>query len=102
MPRKVVILDTNVLISGLIFGKGLPHKITSEVKKNPNYKVIVDEEQWKEILRVLEYPKIKDKYKIREKEIDELTLFLEEGRMKAVKSASVEVKDIKDKMLLDA
>lgn len=53
-----VVLDTNVLLSGLMFPEGIPGRIVA-ARTEARFEVAVSLEQLAEIGRVLEYPKIR-------------------------------------------
>ncbi|MAG47434.1 putative toxin-antitoxin system toxin component, PIN family [archaeon] len=55
MGKKRVVLDTNILISSMAW-KGNPAKILEKVI-NRNIELFISPEQFKELERVLEYPK---------------------------------------------
>ena len=53
-----VVLDTNILVSALGWLRGNPHKILQKVSKG-EVKLFISYEQFEELSRVLEYPKLK-------------------------------------------
>ena len=55
-----VVLDTNVLLSGLMFPEGIPGRIVAAWTE-ARFEVAVSLEQLAEIGRVLEYPKIRSR-----------------------------------------
>ena len=53
-----VVLDTNVLVSGLMFPGGVPGRIV-EAWFDARFDVVSSREQLEEVARVLAYPKIR-------------------------------------------
>ena len=68
-----VVLDTNIYISGLITRGGKPDLI---IKKIENYHLFCAEEILEEIKRVLQYPKIKNKYSLTEDDIEDYLIYI--------------------------
>lgn len=66
-----IVLDTNVFVSGAIKKNSDPGRII-EAWKEAKYILFTTEEIISEIIKVFKYPKIKEKYNIRDKEIDEI------------------------------
>jgi len=67
------VLDTNILVSGIILDKGLPHRIFKAWEEGRfllvSSKVLIDE-----LRRVLEYQKIKQKYSLKSSQIRRVVL----------------------------
>jgi putative PIN family toxin of toxin-antitoxin system len=55
------VLDTNILVSGIILDKGLPHQIVKAWEQG-RFLLVSSRDLIDELKRVLEYPKIKRKY----------------------------------------
>lgn len=76
-PRLVV--DTNIIVSGLISTGTNPSKIIDAIKKKKFF-LLISDEVVSEYLRVLEYPHIRKYKKITDETISHLTaLFINEG-----------------------
>lgn len=67
----VVLLDTNILVSALISSKSKPAKLLSHWKEN-KFNLVTSDVLLKEFSEVIRRPRIKEKYKITDKEIKEL------------------------------
>lgn len=65
------VLDTNVIISGVMIESGNPGKII-ELWKKKKFVLVTSEEIIEEIIRVLAYPKVREKYKITDEKIRNL------------------------------
>ena len=78
MPKIRAVIDTNVLVSGIISPKGAPRKIL-DLAKNEIFKVISSASINHEILNVLHRDYIYTKYNLAEKIIDDISAFLYEG-----------------------
>jgi len=77
--RKIrAVIDTNVLVSGIISPKGAPRKILDLARKE-SFKVVTSIAINHEILRVLHRDYIYTKYNITEEIIDDISTFLYEG-----------------------
>ena len=63
-----VVLDTNVLVSGVISEKGAPRRIL-DVWKKEHFVLVTSIAIIAEIVRVLHYPHIKNKYRLKEDDI---------------------------------
>ncbi len=70
-----VVIDTNVLISGIIQKSGFPYKIVKSWEKG-NLIFITSRLMIEETIKVLNYPKIKKKYGLDEDEIKQTALNL--------------------------
>jgi len=95
------VVDTNVIISGIISKKGIPHKIlkAASIKK---FLLITSEEINKEILKVLRQSHIYKKYKITEQDILFINYVLNETSVmtKGVYKISSILKDKEDEKFL--
>lgn len=67
----VVLLDTNILVSALISSKSKPAKLLGHWKEN-KFNLVTSDVLLKEFSEVIRRPRIKEKYKITDKEIKEL------------------------------
>ncbi|HAK88482.1 MAG TPA: putative toxin-antitoxin system toxin component, PIN family [Nitrospiraceae bacterium] len=77
--RKIrAVIDTNVLVSGIISPKGTPRKILDLARKG-NFKVVTSVAINHEILNVLHREYIYTKYGLNEDIIDDISSFLYEG-----------------------
>ena len=77
--RKIrAVIDTNVLVSGIISPKGAPRKILAQARKE-SFKVITSISINREILNVLHRDYIYIKYNLTEEIIDDISTFLYEG-----------------------
>lgn len=72
-----IVLDTNVLISGLLSSKSVPGQIIQAWRKNC-FVLVLCEFQWHEIIKVLHYPKIRKILKWDEAQINEYACLLGE------------------------
>jgi len=74
------VLDTNVLVSGLISSKGSPAKII-DFWEDEKFSLITSKKIMEEVVRVLSYPKIRVKYNLDKEKIKDfingLTFFSE-------------------------
>ena len=70
-----VVIDTNVLISGIIQKRGFPFKIVS-AWEDGSIILVTSAAMIEEARKVLEYPKIKEKYTLEEGEIRQTVLNL--------------------------
>jgi len=68
-----VVLDTNIYVSALLKRGGKPDQILRLIEK---YQLFCSEEILEETHRVLHYPRIKRKYKLKEREIEEHLLYI--------------------------
>ena len=66
MLRSVI--DTNVIVSGIIIPKGNPYKILKMWGKG-EFVFVTSREIIDEVIRVLHYPKIQKRYKLTELDI---------------------------------
>ena len=77
--RKIrAVIDTNVLVSGIISPKGSPRKILDLARKEI-FKVVSSASINHEILNVLHRDYIYTKYNLTEEIIDDISVFLYEG-----------------------
>lgn len=77
--RKIrAVIDTNILVSGIISPKGAPRKIVDLAKKEV-FKAATSISINHEILSVLHRPHIYKKYNLTEETIDDISAFLYEG-----------------------
>jgi putative PIN family toxin of toxin-antitoxin system len=75
LDKYRVVIDTNVLISGIIQGKGYPHKIVQSWERG-DLILITSSATIEEASKVLNYPKIKTKYGLSETDIKKTLLNL--------------------------
>lgn len=71
-----VVLDTNVFVSGLLSRKGGPSEVLDNWRDG-KYLLITSPSIVSEVRRVLQTPRIKKRYAIRQEEIDQLVKLLE-------------------------
>lgn len=70
-----VVIDTNVLVSGIIQKSGFPHAVVKSWE-NGNIICITSLPMIEEVTRVLNYPKIKNNYGLNADDISQTTLNL--------------------------
>ncbi len=70
-----VVLDTNILISGLMLPESIPGKIL-KAWRNAHFDLILSEPMLKEINRVLNYPKIQKRLQWTPHQVDQYVLLL--------------------------
>ena len=89
-----IVLDTNVLVSGLMFPSGAPGRIVG-AGFDAQFDVVSSREQLEEIARVLAYPKIRRVLKWDEHRVEQFVegLYL---KMDMVTSGSFAVEDLRD------
>ena len=78
MPKIRAVIDTNVLVSGMISPKGAPRKVLDLARKEI-FKVVSSVSINHEVLNVLHRDYIYAKYHLDEETIDEISAFLYEG-----------------------
>lgn len=78
MQKIRAVIDTNILISGIISPKGAPRK-TVDLAKKEVFKAVTSISINHEILSVLHRPHIYMKYNLNEEAIDGISAFLYEG-----------------------
>ncbi|MEK7872097.1 MAG: putative toxin-antitoxin system toxin component, PIN family [Nitrospirota bacterium] len=78
MRKSRAVVDTNVLVSGIISPKGVPRKLLDLARKAV-FKVITSVSINHEILNVLHRDYIYTKYNLTEEIIDDVAAFLYEG-----------------------
>jgi uncharacterized protein len=78
MHKIRAVIDTNVLVSGIISPKGSPRKIL-ESARNEFFRVVSSASINHEILDVLHRDHIYTKYNLTEELIDDIAVFLYEG-----------------------
>ncbi len=78
MPKIRAVIDTNVLVSGIISPKGAPRKILDLARKEI-FKVVSSVSINHEVLNVLHRDYIYTKYNLDEETIDDISAFLYEG-----------------------
>ncbi len=78
MPKIRAVIDTNILVSGIISPKGAPRKVLDLARKEI-FKVVSSISINHEVLNVLHRDYIYAKYSINEKTIDDISAFLYEG-----------------------
>ena len=71
-----VVLDTNQFISGAISKEGPPARLLKAWREHA-YIIITSREILKEIERVLRYPRIKKKYRLKDEEIKSILALIE-------------------------
>lgn len=98
---QLVLVDTNVLVSALIAPHGLQNQLVTLLTKDKRFQLLIPEEQWKELVSVLEYPRIAKKYSIKKRQLDHLISFLEKQKPVTL-VAPLDLRDPKDNMFLDA
>ena len=62
------VIDTNLFVSALISKKGSPARLL-QLWRERAFLVIISEQMLKEIQRVLQYPRIKNKYNLKDEQI---------------------------------
>jgi len=76
-----VVLDANVFVSALLSSRGAPAKIIDLWRKEA-FELLISDEIFEEIARVLRYPKIAKLYELSEAEVEEfLALLRDEARL---------------------
>ena len=80
MPKIRAVIDTNILVSGVISPKGAPRKIL-DLAKNEVFKVVTSVSINHEILNVLHREYIYNKYSLTEEIIDDISVFLYMGTL---------------------
>lgn len=91
-----VVLDTNVLISGLMLPKSIPGKIVT-AWRNAHFELVLSEPMLAEIARVLAYPKIAARLQWDTHRIDQFALLLRfKTHMVEIDQINVEVPDDPD------
>lgn len=78
MHRIKAVLDTNIIVSGIVSPKGLPRKLL-ELAKEETFKVVTSILINREILEVLHRDHIYTKYGLNAAIIDDIASFLYEG-----------------------
>ena len=84
-----VVLDTNVFVSALLTRKSPPAQILDAWKRGL-FTLVVSPVLVEEILRVLRYPKIRNKYQITEEDVEALLSLLKQEAFWVQGSAAVE------------
>ena len=101
MQKIKAVIDTNVLVSGIISAKGAPRKIL-ELAKKETFQAVTSVSINHEVLDVLHRDYIYTKYHLNEDIIDDIAAFLYEGTL--ITSDSVEIskirKDPEDNMFI--
>lgn len=64
------VIDTNLFVSGLISKKGNPAKLL-QLWHDHAFLLVISEQMVKEIERVLQYPRIRNKYNLKDEEIEQ-------------------------------
>lgn len=70
-----VVLDTNLYISSLLVGNGLPAQALNAWRSH-RFTLIVSSSILSEVLATFEYPRIRRKYDVTDEDIDELVILL--------------------------
>lgn len=65
-----VVIDVNLFVSGVISKKGNPARLL-ELWRNSAFLAIISEQMLKDIKRALHYPHIKNKYSLKDEEIEQ-------------------------------
>jgi putative PIN family toxin of toxin-antitoxin system len=65
-----VVIDINLFVSGLISKKGNPAKLL-QLWHDHAFLLVISEQMVKEIERVLQYPRIRNKYNLKDEEIEQ-------------------------------
>jgi len=98
-----VVIDTNLFISGIIAGQGLPSKLL-QAWRDGIFILIISEILIGEMKTVLWRPRIQKEYKIGSAKITQMTDTLKSGaelvRPASAESLSVHCRDAKDDLLL--
>ncbi|NCN82745.1 MAG: putative toxin-antitoxin system toxin component, PIN family [Candidatus Pacebacteria bacterium] len=101
MKKPLVIIDTNVFISGLIVPSGHPYKIIQLWQKS-RIELALSDELLNEIINVLNRKKIKTRYHLTNTSVHKLIELLQQrGKKIVLKSNELRVRDPKDQFLLD-
>jgi uncharacterized protein len=88
MHRIKAVLDTNIIVSGIVSPKGSPRKLL-ELAKKEIFKVVTSILINREILEVLHRNNIYTKYGLNEAIIDDIASFLYEGTILAEDSYEI-------------
>lgn len=101
MQEIRAVIDTNVLVSGIISPKGAPRKIL-DLARRDGFKVVTSISINHEIFNVLHRPHIYAKYNLSEEIIDDISIFLYEGTILTEDQYAVTKvsKDPKDNMFI--
>ncbi len=100
MP-KIVLIDTNVWVSAFINRKGYPARVKEKFLKQ-EFEVIISTPLLKELSDVLRRPRIKNKYKITDEEINLFIEILAGTCRKVYLTNDINVcRDHKDNMVLE-
>jgi len=71
----IIVLDTNVLISGLMIPESIPGKII-QAWQNAHFDLALSDQMLNEVTRVLSYPKIQKRLKWNQEKINQFILLL--------------------------
>ena len=69
------VIDTNVIVSGIIIPQGYPYQIL-KMWENEKFVFVTSPEIIEEVIRVLQYPKIKKNYKLSDLDIQNVEISL--------------------------
>jgi putative PIN family toxin of toxin-antitoxin system len=89
------VLDTNIWVSSLLNPFGLPAQLRKSFEEGA-FRTIISEPMLVELADVLSRPRIKDKYGITEREIQELLILIEERSEHAILSGDIHICRDKD------
>jgi len=93
------VIDTNIWISALLNPSGYPARIRKAFEKG-KMRVVISEPILKEIVDVLNRPRIKNKYGITESDIQELLILIEERAEHVLVTGDVDICRDKDDNLI--
>ncbi|OGJ39423.1 MAG: putative toxin-antitoxin system toxin component, PIN family [Candidatus Pacebacteria bacterium RIFCSPLOWO2_01_FULL_47_12] len=101
MKKPLVVIDTNIFISGLIIPRGHPYKVI-RLWQDARFDVVISEQLLAEIDDVLQRKKIAARYHLTADSIKKITeLLLQQGKMTSPSSGKLTVRDPKDQFILD-
>lgn len=95
------VIDTNVFISGLISKKGKSASLINNWRAG-NFSLVISPQLIDELLKVVNRPRIKEKYNIKDKQIKTLlkTIYKKAIKVKGVYEKITKSQDPKDNILL--
>ena len=101
MKKPLVVIDTNIFISGLIIPRGYPYKVI-RLWQDARFNIVISEQLLAEIDGVLQRKKIAARYHLTTDRIRKITeLLLQQGKMISPSSGKLKVRDSKDQFILD-
>lgn len=83
-----VVIDTNVIVSGIISRKGAPAEILNAWRER-HFLLLISPAIVAEVRSVLGYPRIREKYRLSDQEIDQMISLLEHDAMLVPGTADV-------------